>query len=59
MAEASLCRDLLDGLSIKEISEIRFRSAETLRSHLKHIFQKTNFNRQGQLISSILSALME
>ncbi|GLQ32798.1 helix-turn-helix transcriptional regulator [Litoribrevibacter albus] len=57
-AEALLCEDLCVGLSLKEISEIRHKSEATLRSYLKQVFQKTGLNRQGQLVSQILSALM-
>ena len=57
-AEAVLCAGLLSGSSLKEIAASRSKSEETLRSQLRNIFQKTGFNRQGQLVSSILSALM-
>ena len=58
-AQATLCVDLISGLSIKDIAATKSKSEETIRSHMKHIFQKTDFNRQGQLVSGILSALME
>jgi DNA-binding CsgD family transcriptional regulator len=58
-AEGKLCEDLVRGLSLKKIAENRHKSEATLRSYLKQIFEKTGFNRQGQLVSSILSALIE
>jgi len=57
-AEGMLCQDLITGMSLKEIADLRHKSEATLRSYLKQIFNKTNLNRQGQLISSILAALM-
>jgi len=57
-AEGLLCQDLITGMSLKEIAALRHKSEATLRSYLKQIFNKTNLNRQGQLISSILAALM-
>jgi len=57
-AEGLLCQDLITGMSLKDIAALRHKSEATLRSYLKQIFNKTNLNRQGQLISSILAALM-
>lgn len=57
-AEAELCEGLVQGYSLKEISEHSNKTEATLRSYLKIIFEKTHQNRQGQLISSILAALM-
>ncbi|WP_323752202.1 hypothetical protein [Marinobacter sp.] len=53
-AEAKLCEGLVAGLSLKEIAEHRHKSELTVRSYLKQVFQKTGYNRQGQLISAIL-----
>lgn len=57
-AEALLCEDLVTGMSLREIAGHRHKSEETLRSYLKQVFQKTGHNRQGELISSVLSALV-
>jgi DNA-binding CsgD family transcriptional regulator len=46
------------GLSLKEIALARHKSEATLRSTLKTIYEKTGLNRQGLLISGILSALI-
>jgi DNA-binding CsgD family transcriptional regulator len=57
-AEALLCEGLCSGLSLKDIAESRHKSEATLRSYLKQVFLKTGLNRQGQLVSHILAALM-
>ncbi|RBW48861.1 helix-turn-helix transcriptional regulator [Marinobacter sp. F3R11] len=57
-SEAQVCEDLVAGLSLKEIAEKRHKSEATVRSYLKQIFYKTGQSRQGQLISTILSALL-
>ncbi|MBL1271298.1 MAG: DNA-binding CsgD family transcriptional regulator [Marinobacter maritimus] len=56
--EAEVCEDLVTGLSLKDIAEKRCKSEATIRSYLKQIFHKTGQTRQGQLISTILSALL-
>ncbi|WP_417513424.1 helix-turn-helix transcriptional regulator [Marinobacter sp.] len=56
--EAEVCEDLVIGLSLKDIAEKRGKSEATVRSYLKQIFHKTGQIRQGQLISTILSALL-
>ncbi|MFV8571870.1 helix-turn-helix transcriptional regulator [Marinobacter sp. SBS5] len=53
-AEGKLCEGLVAGLSLKEIAEHHHKSEATVRSYLKQVFQKTGYNRQGQLISAIL-----
>lgn len=58
-AEAQLCADLVSGDSLKTIATRRHKSEATLRSYLKQIYQKTGYNRQGQLVSGILSALID
>ncbi|MEO9524409.1 helix-turn-helix transcriptional regulator [Marinobacter alexandrii] len=57
-SEAQLCEDLVTGMSLKDIAARRHKSEATLRSYLKQVFLKTGQSRQGQLISTILSALM-
>ncbi|MBK1873852.1 response regulator transcription factor [Marinobacter sp. 1-3A] len=56
--EAEVCEDLVTGLSLKDIAAKRHKSEATIRSYLKQIFHKTGQSRQGQLISTILSALL-
>ncbi|MBJ6135917.1 helix-turn-helix transcriptional regulator [Marinobacter litoralis] len=53
-AEGKLCEGLVAGLSLKEIADHHHKSETTVRSYLKQVFQKTGYNRQGQLISAIL-----
>lgn len=57
-AESELCEDLVAGLTLKEISHKSGKTEATIRSYLKNVFIKTNHSRQGELISSILSALL-
>ncbi|WP_298449214.1 LuxR C-terminal-related transcriptional regulator [uncultured Marinobacter sp.] len=56
--EAEVCEDLVTGLSLKDIAAKRHKSEATIRSYLKQIFHKTGQSRQGQLISTVLSALL-
>jgi DNA-binding CsgD family transcriptional regulator len=57
-AESILCSDLVLGMSLKEVAETRCKSEATIRSQLKQIFPKVGVNRQGQLICTVLMALM-
>ncbi|EDM48315.1 helix-turn-helix transcriptional regulator [Marinobacter algicola] len=57
-AEAQLCKDLITGMSLKDIAHRRHKSEATVRSYLKQVFLKTGQSRQGQLISTILSSLL-
>lgn len=58
-AEASLCECLVSGLSLSETAEQQKKSEATVRTYLKQVYQKTGFNRQGQLVSGILLALID
>lgn len=57
-AESKLCADLVSGMSLKDIAGARSKSEATIRSQLKQVFPKLGVNRQGQLISTVLMALM-
>lgn len=57
-AEAQVCERLVAGREVQAIADELGRSVETVRSHLKHIFQKTGCSRQGELISRVLAALL-
>nr|WP_165950612.1 helix-turn-helix transcriptional regulator [Marinobacter sp. JH2] len=57
-AEGKLCEGLVAGLSLKDIAEHHHKSEATVRSYLKQVFQKTGYNRQGQLISAILLSIL-
>jgi DNA-binding CsgD family transcriptional regulator/PAS domain-containing protein len=49
-AEARLWRELLAGKALKTIAGESNVSVETLRIHLKHLFQKTGVHRQPELM---------
>jgi DNA-binding CsgD family transcriptional regulator len=53
-AEAQLLLMLLEGLPLQQTAERLHLSAETARSHLKSIFQKTDTHRQADLIRRVL-----
>lgn len=56
-AEAQLWRELLVGKALKTIAGEFNVSVETLRIHLKHLFQKTGVHRQSELMRlGLLSA---
>ncbi|MFV8818145.1 hypothetical protein [Haliea sp. E17] len=54
-SEAMLATNLASGKTIKELAETNCMSRETLRSQLKRVFQKTNTNRQSDLVKLVLS----
>ncbi|WP_163933572.1 helix-turn-helix transcriptional regulator [Paraferrimonas sp. SM1919] len=56
--ESQLCEALLKGWSITEIAEFQQKSEQTLRGYLKDVYKKTGINKQGMLISEMLSSLM-
>lgn len=56
-AEARLAAIVAQGISLKEAGEILGVQKSTLRTHMKHIFSKTNCNRQGELITLINNSL--
>jgi DNA-binding CsgD family transcriptional regulator len=53
-AEAKVAVAITSGQSARQIAEALGISYHTLRTHLKHIFAKTNTRRQGELIRLIL-----
>ncbi|MCV7385405.1 helix-turn-helix transcriptional regulator [Mycolicibacter longobardus] len=54
--EAEVARRVLDGAGLRPIAEERCVSITTIRTHLKHIFEKTGTHRQGELIRLLLGA---
>jgi DNA-binding CsgD family transcriptional regulator len=56
-AEADLVRLLTEGHSLEEAALARGVTINTARSHLKHIFAKTNTNRQGELVRLVLTGV--
>jgi len=53
-AEARLINLLLQGATIKEAARLQRISLETVRSHLKSIYAKTDTRRQSQLVELLL-----
>ncbi|MDF1529668.1 MAG: LuxR C-terminal-related transcriptional regulator, partial [Sedimenticola sp.] len=53
-AETAITLFLIQGRETKEIIELLDIQRETLKTHLKNIFQKTHTHRQAELISVIL-----
>jgi DNA-binding CsgD family transcriptional regulator len=56
-SEAELVRLLAEGLSLEEAADKRGVSLNTARSHLKHVFAKTDTSRQGELVRLIVSGI--
>ena len=54
-AEADVAFLVLGGARIKEIARHRGVSLNTVRTHLKHIFDKTNAQSQADLVRVLLS----
>jgi DNA-binding CsgD family transcriptional regulator len=57
LSEAELVRLLAAGLSLEEAADKRGVSLNTARSHLKHVFAKTETSRQGELVRLIISGV--
>ena len=53
--EQSILQTLIHGKSVKEIALGSFTAENTVRSHLKSLFRKTDTNSQGALISLVLT----
>ncbi len=56
-AEAELVRLLSEGFSLEEAAAARSVTVNTARSHLKHVFAKTQTNRQGELVRLVLTGV--
>ena len=56
-SEAELVRLLSEGHSLDEVAGLRGVSIHTARSHLKHVFTKTDTNRQGELVRLVLTGV--
>jgi DNA-binding CsgD family transcriptional regulator len=55
-SEAKVASQIAQGLTIEEIADRNVRSRETIRSHLKRVYEKTGVNRQAEL-ASLLSGV--
>ncbi|MCV6978999.1 helix-turn-helix transcriptional regulator [Mycolicibacterium pulveris] len=54
--EAEVARRVLDGDGLGPIARERSVSITTIRTHMKHIFEKTGTRRQAELVRLILGA---
>jgi DNA-binding CsgD family transcriptional regulator len=54
--EAFVAARLAEGMSVAEVARERRCSTSTVRTHVKHIFQKTHTNRQGELVQLLLTS---
>jgi DNA-binding CsgD family transcriptional regulator len=50
VAEAEVAQRISRGLSLKQISDELSVSYQTIRTHLQHVFDKTDTHRQGELV---------
>jgi DNA-binding CsgD family transcriptional regulator len=57
-AEAHMASVLADGYTVKEACDQLHITCNTARTHLKHIFSKTDTNRQSTLVKVLLSSLI-
>lgn len=57
-AEAELVGQLARGHTIEAAAQARGVSVNTMRSHLKHVFQKTGTSRQGELVQLVLRSFV-
>jgi DNA-binding CsgD family transcriptional regulator len=55
--EAEVALRVLDGTGVVPIAEQLSISASTVRTHLKHVFHKTDTHRQAELVRLLLSEL--
>lgn len=58
-AETQLVLRLLDGESLKTIAAARGVSYETIRTTLKHVFEKTGTHRQSELVILMIRLVQE
>jgi DNA-binding CsgD family transcriptional regulator len=56
-AEARVLSALLEGLSLSDIASRQQVSKNTIRSHLQHLFEKTNTRRQSDLVRIASAAI--
>lgn len=54
-AQARLAEALSRGLSVEDYAEQQQLSCNTVRTHLKHLFDKTDTHRQGDLVRVLVS----
>ncbi len=58
-AETRVVKSLVNGMDLKEIAATTHITVYTVRNHLKSVFAKTGFKRQGDLIGKMVSFIAE
>ena len=58
-AESDIVALLLNGSTLQETAASLGISMNTVRTHLKHVFLKTDTNRQTQLVSTLLASVIQ
>ncbi len=58
-SESHLVGLLLNGMSLQEASAVQGITLNTARTHLKHVFLKTDTNRQTQLIAILIGSVLQ
>lgn len=58
-AETRVVRALVLGMSLKQIAEANHITVHTVRNHLKSVFAKTGFKRQGEMIGALINFIAE
>lgn len=58
-AESHLLALLVDGKTLADAAAVLHVSANTARTHLKHIFMKTDTNRQTQLVAILVGSVVQ
>lgn len=53
-AESRLAVELCEGSDVAQIAELHGLSVATVRTHLRHLLEKTGTRRQGELVSLLL-----
>ena len=53
--QSVVCEKLVEGLTLREIADLLGVKKETVRSHLKMIFQRTGVRRQSELIRLLVN----
>lgn len=52
--ENEILQSLIDGLSYKKLAEKYFISISTVRSHIRHIYEKLHVNSKAQAVARVL-----
>jgi len=58
-AESQLVAVLLGGKTLGEAGDLLHVTPNTIRTHLKHVFMKTETNRQTQLLALLIGSVLQ